>query len=222
MASCGYCKTSIMMGGKRQGDQRFCNGKCMQNAQLVSAANLITAEAVNRRVQWVHLGNCPKCQGQGPVNVHTSHRVWSALLMTFWSSRPAMRCQSCGTKKIWGDTLFSAAFGWWGFPWGLIFTPVQIVRNLIALLHKPNPVSQAAALERMVRLDMASRKCSNAAAVASELTDFAVWQHNATRRAGTCRVVTAALMRCTTTAVQIGQACQRSQACLSRAGCVPH
>jgi hypothetical protein len=68
-----------------------------------------------------------------------------------------MSCQSCGTKKIWGDILFSAALGWWGFPWGFIFTPVQIVRNMIALVHTPNPALQAAALERMVRLDMASQ-----------------------------------------------------------------
>jgi hypothetical protein len=172
MASCGYCNTRIMFGGKKLGDQRFCNAECLQRAEMVGVASQIPAEEVSRRVQLVHLGNCPKCQGQGPVNVHTSYRVWSALLMTSWSSRPAICCQSCGTKKKLGDTLFSAALGWWGFPWGLIFTPVQIIRNVIALLLKPNPAVQAAALERMVRLDMASQAVQQRAGVSPGLTNL--------------------------------------------------
>ncbi len=172
MASCGYCNTRIMIGGKKQGDQRFCNTECLQRAQLVGVASQIPAEEVSRRPQLVQLGNCPKCQGQGPVGVHTSYRVWSALLMTSWSSRPTMCCQSCGIKKKLGDTLFSAALGWWGFPWGLIFTPVQIVRNVVALLLKPNPASHAAALERMVRLDMAGQVVQQRAGVSPGLTNL--------------------------------------------------
>jgi hypothetical protein len=82
MASCGYCNTRIMFGGKRQGEQRFFNTECLQRDQLVGVASQVPAEEVSRRVQLVQLGNCPKCQGQGPVNVLTSYRVWSALLMT--------------------------------------------------------------------------------------------------------------------------------------------
>ena len=46
----------------------------------------------------VHQGNCPQCDGPGPVDVHTSYRVYSVVMMTSWSSRPLVACARCGTK----------------------------------------------------------------------------------------------------------------------------
>jgi hypothetical protein len=36
--------------------------------------------------------------------------------------------KSQGTAIIY--TLISALFGWWGFPWGFLYTPQAIYRNL--------------------------------------------------------------------------------------------
>jgi len=90
------------------------------------------------------------------VDVYKSYRVWSALFLTSWSIRPTVCCRSCGTKKTLLDTLYSTALGWWGVPWGVVMTPVQIVRNIKALIQRPNPKVPTAELERMVRLHMAS------------------------------------------------------------------
>jgi hypothetical protein len=89
------------------------------------------------------------------VDVHVSYRVWSAAIVTSWSSRPAVSCGGCGTKRKLGDALFSLVLGWWGLPWGVVITPVQIVRNLVGLARKPAPGQPSPALENMVRLNMA-------------------------------------------------------------------
>jgi hypothetical protein len=133
MASCGYCGTTILFGGVREGDQRFCNDKCHQFAYLQRAAQMVPANELEHHVEEVFRGTCPKCHGSGPVDVYKSHRVWSAMVLTSWSSSGQICCRSCGTKNQLGSVLFCLFLGWWGLPWGLIMTPVQITRNIAGM-----------------------------------------------------------------------------------------
>jgi hypothetical protein len=55
-----------------------------------------------------------------------------------------------------GDSALSLALGWWGFPWGLIVTPVQIARNITGMLKGPDPLAPSAKLERAVRMNIAA------------------------------------------------------------------
>lgn len=160
MATCAYCNTTILLGGKRQGDLRFCNATCAANGALVQVANQLPPFAVGQYLRQVHSGNCPNCHGQGPVDVHTSYRVWSALVMTNWSSRPSVCCQSCGTKKKIGDAFFSFFLGWWGFPWGILVTPLQLGRNIIGLFQATDASQPSAKLEKMLRLQLAQQVMS--------------------------------------------------------------
>lgn len=157
MASCAYCSTTILFGGKRNGDLRFCNDKCEQKGALALIADQLSPADVASYIGSVHRGSCPECSGPGPVDVHTSYRVWSALLLTQWSSRPLVSCSRCGTKQKLGDTAFSLFLGWWGFPWGILMTPVQLGRNIFALLKGPDPASPSPALEKILRLHLAAQ-----------------------------------------------------------------
>jgi len=156
MAACGACNTTILFGGVRDGDLRFCNNDCHQKGYLLSIASKIPRDSVHEQVRSVFHGACPKCQGPGPVDVHTSYRVWSALLMTSWVNRPQISCRSCGTKAQIGDAIFSLVLGWWGFPWGLIMTPVQITRNVVAMFSRRQADAHSEELERMVSIRMAA------------------------------------------------------------------
>jgi hypothetical protein len=49
-----------------------------------------------------------------------------------------------------GGVLFSAVLGWWGFPWGLILTPVQITRNLAGMCAGPDPSKPSDTLRKLV------------------------------------------------------------------------
>jgi hypothetical protein len=156
MARCGYCGTFILFGGLRDPKARYCNERC-RNAGRVTAASLQVPDDVVRQQVWaLHRGPCPKCRGRGPVDVHVSYWVWSAILLTRWGSTPALSCRSCARKRQLAHLGFSVLFGWWGFPWGLILTPLQILRNVVGLVRGPDDAQPSPQLAQLARLGMAT------------------------------------------------------------------
>src|SRR6185436_6143493 len=133
-----------------------CNDSCQQAGALLALASHIPEHVVQQHVWQVHQGICPKCQGPGPIDVHTSYRVWSALIMTSWSNRPQVSCRSCGRKRQLADAGLSLVFGWWGFPWGLIMTPVQVVRNVAGLARTEESAQPSSQLDKIVRMQLAA------------------------------------------------------------------
>ena len=165
MAECEACGNRIVFGGVKQGQRTYSSTKCVKEAVWTDALKLVPNAEVEQAVKAIHEGACPKCHGPGPVDVHTSYKVYSILVMTRWSSQPIVACQSCARKQQLKHTLHSLVTGWWGFPFGLIFTPVQIVRNIGGLIGMagPDPMTPSPALSRIVRLSLAARKNSSMA-----------------------------------------------------------
>jgi hypothetical protein len=157
MANCSYCDSFILFGGKTDRTGRYCNATCQQAGNLLAFSQQIPRVEMNRLITEVHESNCPRCGKHGPIDVHKAHAVWSALVLTSWSSRPALSCKSCATKRQAGAMFSSAVLGWWGFPWGLIMTPVQIVRNVFEMIEGPKPGKPTPLLEKYVRLQAAAR-----------------------------------------------------------------
>ena len=155
---CKYCNGLIIFGGSRDGELRFCNDTCRQSGVLLRNASQLPIDFVQRRTRAVHEGSCPRCEGVGPIDVHTAHRVWSALLATSWSSHPAISCRRCGLKRQAGSMLFSLGLGWWGIPWGIVWTPMQVIRNFIGMVKPPPRGVPSATLERLVAMDLARQQ----------------------------------------------------------------
>ena len=166
MAKCDYCGSTIIFGGKRDANGRFCNQKCQARGTLLAISRQIPETAVQEQVWKFHQGPCPKCNGSGPVDVHVSHKIWSAIALTQWSSMPQISCRSCGVKSQVGGAFFSLVLGWWGFPWGLLLTPIQVGRNVFGLLRPPEPSKPSAQLEKIVRMTMAAQAARQPAAQA--------------------------------------------------------
>lgn len=157
MANCSYCDSFILFGGKTDQTGRYCNARCQQAGNLLALSARVPEQEVDRLVQEVFHSSCPRCKGPGPVDVHKAHQVWSALVMTSWSSRPALSCKSCGTKRQIGAVAFSALFGWWGFPWGLVLTPVQIARNIGEMARGASAGNPSQLLQKFVRIQAGAR-----------------------------------------------------------------
>ena len=157
MAKCAYCGTTILFGGVRDNDLRFCNQECQQKGHALVLSREIPQDIVYKQVNEIHQGLCPKCQGNGPVDVHTSYRIYSLLLFSSWRSIPNICCRSCGIKSQIGNGIFSFLFGWWGFPWGLLITPAQVVRNIAGILKGPDEISPSEKLENLVRITIAQQ-----------------------------------------------------------------
>ena len=156
MAACSACGSTILFGGKANGDLRFCNARCQSKGSLIILARRLPPDLVKERTRSVYHGACPKCQGPGPVDVHVSYRIWSAVFLTSWKNTPRVSCRPCGVKSQLGDAAFSLVLGWWGIPWGLLITPVQIIRNIVAVVKGSSVDGPSASLERMIGLSLAA------------------------------------------------------------------
>jgi hypothetical protein len=179
MSTCNHCGAVIIFGGKRAGELRFCSEKCLRASGAILAAhelaNQVPEELLMRQVASVHQGVCPRCGRPGPVDVHVSHHVWSFFHVTSWKSRPQVSCRVCGVKSQCGGVLFSILFGWWGFPFGFMMTPVQIGRNLVGIFRAPDPTTPSDHLAQMVRSDIAKRASEIQAMVERERRENAVF-----------------------------------------------
>ncbi len=162
MASCAYCGETIVFGGVKAGDLRFCNAKCLDRARVLAAAAPVPEETVAEFARQIHEGPCPRCQGPGPVDVHMAYWVWSALAFTRWGNRQQVSCRKCAVKSQAGRLTLSALFGWWGFPYGLFITPVQIGRTVMALASPPRPTEPSARLHQVARSYLTAQAQANA------------------------------------------------------------
>lgn len=154
MPKCDVCGTTILFGAVREGDFTYCGENCREKGITQRVVQHLPDEVLDEAIIDVHQGLCPKCGGPGPVDMHTSHRVWSILFMTSWSDHPQLSCRGCAVKAKLFSTAFSGVLGWWGFPFGLIMTPIQIGRNLVGLVSGPNPEIPSPKLRKLVSLQV--------------------------------------------------------------------
>jgi hypothetical protein len=155
---CSSCGGTILFGGVKQGELRFCSTICQDNAHDVLAlAFAVPDNAAEDLAREIHGGICPRCQNPGPVDMHSVYWVWSALVYTRWGNAQLLSCRGCALKSQVGNLVFSAALGWWGMPGGLLFTPVQIVRNIIAIAFPPDPSGPSRELVHAARMRLAAQ-----------------------------------------------------------------
>ena len=130
MKRCDTCGATILFGPVRQGNRIYCKAACRDQDVASLAASHLPADLVVQSVRAIHEGSCPVCGGEGPIDVHVSHHVLSMFVLTSFKSEPKICCHRCGRNAKIKAILLSGLFGWWGVPWGMLGTPVQILRNL--------------------------------------------------------------------------------------------
>lgn len=143
MASCANCGTAILFGGVYDDEQRrFCSENC---AGIFEANDVpVPEDWLRETLQEVHQGVCPCCGGAGPVDVHYAYRVMSFLVITQYRTVPIISCSGCGTGSKIKNLFITMFLGWWGFPFGIILTPIYLFRNVAAMIsptppHEPSP-----------------------------------------------------------------------------------
>jgi hypothetical protein len=157
MAKCGYCGSTFFLSGLRSGANRFCSKKCQHKARLLEISRAAPADIVEREVEKVYRGNCPKCGQLGPIDAHKYFEVWSLIYLTRWAASQQISCRSCATKRQLGALFFSLFCGWWGVPWGLIITPMQIFRNIRAMWRKSDSSGPSSDLRTLIQLEIGRR-----------------------------------------------------------------
>lgn len=163
MKKCEVCGTTILFGPVRNAEHVYCSYECRDAAQFEEQTAMIPDQTASAKAMEINIGDCPKCGGPGPVDVQYSHAVWSAVVHTSVESNPEVSCVSCARKAKLRATLFSLCFGWWGLPLGIIFTPVQIARNLFGMISGPVHGNPSPELQRITKQMLADevRRLSN-------------------------------------------------------------
>ncbi len=137
MKKCEACGTTIVFGPVRDGEHVYCRSECRDEGQFSRQTENIPDDIAATMAMEINTGDCPECGGPGPVDVQYSYAVWSIFIITSWETNPEVSCVSCGRKGKFGAILFSLLLGWWGFPAGIIVTPIQVLRNLSGLFGGP-------------------------------------------------------------------------------------
>jgi hypothetical protein len=86
----------------------------------------------------------------------------SFVVLTRWRNVPRICCRMCGLRGQFRGMLVSLLMGWWGVPFGLILTPIQIARNLNGIVFPPDRRKPSPMLERMVAIELGKRKTPGA------------------------------------------------------------
>ncbi len=158
MSECSNCGKFILFGGRTLDGQRYCGSACAQRHPLLRSAERVPAQVLQQYVEQWRKDACPQCKRKGePLDVYAHHRVHSFILMTQWSTQRQVSCRRCGRRSQLLSTLYSATLGWWGMPWGLLVTPIQVGRNVVGLF-RPTPQRASPAFERLVRLQLAQHQ----------------------------------------------------------------
>src|SRR4029077_19280120 len=69
MKKCSTCGTSILLGGKSDGELRYCSTRCQQQGALMRPSRQLPDAEVRQQLMSLHQGLCPKCHGPGPVDL---------------------------------------------------------------------------------------------------------------------------------------------------------
>ncbi|MGL6194258.1 MAG: hypothetical protein ACRC2T_05495 [Thermoguttaceae bacterium] len=148
---CNHCGEQILFGACKHDGLFFCRPKC-KNAFFEARDGIIPPDdLVNAHANAIHKSDCPICGALGPVDVHTSHKVMSFLLVTQFSSPSNIYCRGCGNKDKIKNMFISGLLGWWGFPFGIILTPIYIGRNFMELFFPFSPEEPSQYLKQLIK-----------------------------------------------------------------------
>ena len=161
MGRCHACNFWIPLGGVEDGGYRYCSDICVQEGPVFPLSRQLPEADVRLKALKIHSGRCSHCQGPGPVELRTSYRIWSIVVLTHWSSRYQISCRSCGFKAQLRAIAYSALLGWWGLPFGVLVTPIQILRNVLGMLVAPNPQEPSPGLVRQASLQLAQERLAH-------------------------------------------------------------
>ena len=161
MPRCHSCQSMIVFGGERVHSLHFCNNQCRTKGLQRLAETHLPAELVHEHTLNLHRGECPICQGEGPVDLHQAYWVGSALYFSRFGSTAQVSCRRCARWSQLRYTFQSLGVGWWALP-GIFMTPIQVLRNVFAMFSPPHPHHPSPRLQEFVKLRLIEEALSHA------------------------------------------------------------
>ena len=102
--------------------------------------------------------HCPTCDSAAqPLNATITGEVISFVIMSTYNKRIVVGCPDCLDKANNNALAKSLALGWWGIPWGIVYTVQSIILNTQSKrkhrTQNPNEHLRAIALHHIGELE---------------------------------------------------------------------
>jgi hypothetical protein len=153
MPTCDTCGATILFGGQRDaGGRAYCGQNCYEKRRRLPA-DVIPLGFAEEKARLVYEGDCPRCGGRGPVELHAAHVIYSFAVVSHQDEKQIICCQACGTRERLKAILMCGVCGWWSMH-GLIMTPIQIARNLHGLMSNGETSKPSSTLVSKVREEL--------------------------------------------------------------------
>jgi len=155
MGPCYTCKRTVAFGGVKEHGFRFCSKAChAQKSAFIDSVAAVPATSIEAEALKIRNGLCAKCGRPGHIEFHKSIFVWSAILITRTSERTFIGCTRCARKSQALSSAGTLLLGWWGIPFGLLFTPAALAANLYHMVRsgprdRPSTMLRDHARERL-------------------------------------------------------------------------
>jgi len=90
-----------------------------------------TIGEIDQYCELVRSLDCPVCgSSENKLNATVTGQVFSFIVITRYEKRVKIACPDCLDKANSEALFMTAAFGWWGLPWGIIRSIQSIILNL--------------------------------------------------------------------------------------------
>jgi len=133
---CDYCGDAAKINFLLNEGQRFCSAQCLRDARISEAAVDFDDATILQAARKIRSGACPVCSSMAtPVEVRYSYTTTSIIIISNQETKTRLCCVPCGRKENRGGLLVSFFIGWWGIPWGPIFTIAALFGNLKAMFE---------------------------------------------------------------------------------------
>lgn len=150
--ACANCGSTILFGGKKSGNRKYCNEKCFEADEIGRMSDAIPDSEVDRFSAEIRQADCPQCGKNSGLEVFKSYFIYSVILFTSWKQKPELSCRSCARKRQLKDFFASSFLGWWGIPFGILITPIILVANVVAMIINPLHKQPSKKLKEYARL----------------------------------------------------------------------
>lgn len=155
---CAKCQVRILFGAKKAGSRQYCSQKCLAEDELGRLSDLVPEAQAVAMAHKIRREPCASCGGYDGVEIFKSYFIYSLFIYTSWREKREIVCRRCGRSNQRWDFFKSLLVGWWGVPFGILATPILLIKNIIEMRKDPTVLPPSDDMMQTARLAVVNQQ----------------------------------------------------------------